>query len=65
MREWIVTYWTAALSRWPSESAAWIAHDVAVIRGLNPDALAVVETTARGSSSAYSGQVLGPVEVLS
>lgn len=47
MREWIITYCTAEMSRWPSESAAWIAHDVAVIHGLNPDALAVVETAAR------------------
>lgn len=47
MREWIGTYCTAEMSRWPSESAAWIAHDSAVIHGLNPDALAVVETTAR------------------
>jgi len=47
MREWIITYCTAEMSRWPSESAAWVAHDHAVIHGLNPDALAVVETTAR------------------
>jgi uncharacterized CHY-type Zn-finger protein len=47
MHEWIVTYCTAEMSRWPSESAAWVAHDRAVIHGLNPDALAVVETAAR------------------
>jgi hypothetical protein len=40
---WLVTYETAVMSRWASESAAWVAHDRAVISGLNPDNLAVVE----------------------
>jgi len=39
---WLVTYETAVMSRWKTESAAWVAHDRAVIRGLAPDKLAVV-----------------------
>jgi hypothetical protein len=46
-REWLVCYQTAELSRWQTESAAWVAHDRAVIQGLNPDALAMVEVAAR------------------
>ncbi len=40
--EWQVAYETAVVSRWETEDAAWLAHDVLVIRGLNPDKLAVV-----------------------
>jgi len=39
---WVVTYETAIVSRWNSESAAWVAHDRAVIQGLDPNKLAVV-----------------------
>lgn len=47
MHEWIVTYCTAEMSRWPSKAAAEIAHDRAVSHGLNPDVLAVVEMAPR------------------
>jgi hypothetical protein len=40
---WLLCYETAVISCWASESAAWIAHDEAVIQGLDPDKLAVVE----------------------
>lgn len=36
-----VFYQTATLSKHASERDAWIAHDIAVCTGLNPDALAV------------------------
>lgn len=39
---WLVVYETAVVSRWASENAAWVAHDRALIQGLNPDKLAVV-----------------------
>lgn len=41
---WLLTYQTAVISRWPTEAGAWVAHDRAVLQGLNPDALAVVES---------------------
>ena len=47
LREWLVTYETAVMSRWKTENGAWVAHDRAVMQGLNPDALAVVETAAK------------------
>jgi hypothetical protein len=39
---WLLTYETAIISRHVSERAAWVAHDSAVISGLNPDKLGVV-----------------------
>jgi hypothetical protein len=42
LMEWLVTYETAVLSRWPTEALAWLAHDAAVALGLNPDKLAVI-----------------------
>ncbi len=42
-KQYLLTYETAKLSTHATEREAWIAHDTAVIRGLNPDALAVVD----------------------
>jgi hypothetical protein len=41
---WFVTYETARVGRgYDTERAAWCQHDAMVCRGLNPDALAVIE----------------------
>lgn len=40
--QFALCYQTATFSTHATEREAWIAHDTAVISGLNPDALAVV-----------------------
>ena len=43
MLYWTVTYETAVISRHATEGEAWVAHDHAVLRGLDPDKLAVFQ----------------------
>lgn len=43
-----VFFETAVLATYATEREAWIAHDTAVCRGLNPDSLAVGPVTPRG-----------------
>lgn len=40
--QWSLSYETAIISWHATEDEAWIAHDRAVIQGLNPDKLAVI-----------------------